>query len=333
MSMRLLTLILLAAVSSAADFPTAEISNGQIKAKVYLPDAKNGFYRSTRFDWSGAIGALEYKGHNYYGPWFKKITDVYDFGYEGDDVISAPFTAMVGPSEEYGVLGYDEAKVGGTFIKVGVGVLRKTEEPRYDHSKTYEIVDGGKWTVKKHKDSIDFEHAVSDSASGYGYLYRKTVRLVKGEPRMLIEHSLKNTGPKPIQSNVYNHNFLVLDNQPPGPDFEITVPFEIKPRREPNKELGEIRGNRIVYLKTLTGKDRMTTSFQGFSDSPKDYDIRIENKKVGAGMRITGDRPLSNVGYWSIKTVMAIEPYNALSIAPSVEFTWNINYEYYTLPK
>ena len=77
----------------------------------------------------------------------------------------------------------------------------------------------------------------------------------------------------------------------------------------------------------------MSTSFQGFSDSPKDYDIRIENKKVGAGMRITSDRPLSNVAYWSIKTVLAIEPFQALSIAPGAEFTWNINYEYYTLPK
>jgi hypothetical protein len=90
---------------AAENFPVAEISNGEIKAKVYLPDAQKGFYRSTRFDWSGVIGSLEYKGHNYYGPWFTKITDVYDFGYEGDDVISAPFTAMVGPGEEFGVLG------------------------------------------------------------------------------------------------------------------------------------------------------------------------------------------------------------------------------------
>src|SRR6266566_230847 len=93
-------LIALSAVTPlpAADFPSTEISNGEIRAKLYLPDAKNGFYRSTRFDWSGVIASLEYKGHNYYGPWFKKITDVYDFGYEGDDVTSAPFTAMIGPA-------------------------------------------------------------------------------------------------------------------------------------------------------------------------------------------------------------------------------------------
>src|SRR5437762_10985330 len=93
---------------SAQNFPSHQITNGQITAKVYLPDAKNGFYRTTRFDWSGAIGSLEYKGHNYYGPWFSRITDIYDFGYEGPakDVISADFTAMVGPVEEFGAVGY-----------------------------------------------------------------------------------------------------------------------------------------------------------------------------------------------------------------------------------
>jgi len=35
-----------------ADYPEARISNRQIKAKVYLPDPKTGFYRGLRFDWS-----------------------------------------------------------------------------------------------------------------------------------------------------------------------------------------------------------------------------------------------------------------------------------------
>lgn len=332
-----LTLLLVApGVFPAADFPTAQIANGQIEAKLYLPDAKSGFYRSTRFDWSGVIGSLKYKGHDYYGAWFQKITDVYDFGYEGPDVVSAPFTAMVGPAEEFQsngkALGYDDAKPGATFIKIGVGVLRKPEEPRYDHSKPYEIVDGGKWTVKKNPDSIEFAHEITNPSSHYGYVYRKVVRLTSGKPQMVLEHSLKNTGTRPIQSSVYNHNFLVLDKQAPGPDFVITVPFQIQARRAPAKELGEIRGNQIVYLKTLENQERMTTAFQGFSDSPKDYDIRVENRKVGAGFRVTGDRPLTNVALWSIKTVMAVEPYIAMTVDPGGEFTWKLTYDYYTLP-
>ncbi len=37
---------------SAVGFPEAEISNGILHARLYLPDSEKGYYRSTRFDWS-----------------------------------------------------------------------------------------------------------------------------------------------------------------------------------------------------------------------------------------------------------------------------------------
>jgi hypothetical protein len=322
----------------AQDYPSVEIGNGQIRAKVYLPDAEKGFYRSTRFDWSGAIGSLEYKGHNYYGPWFAGTDPkVWDFTMETSEVISAPFTAMVGPAEEFNTdgtaLGWSEAKPGGTFVKIGVGVLRKpANDDHYDHSKPYDIVDGGKWSVKNNQDSIEFTHVLNDPADGYGYVYRKVIRLVPGKPEMVIEHSLRNTGSKEIVSTVYNHNFLVLDKQAPGPDFTITVPFQLKPIRPLNPALGEVRGNQITWVKTLEKTDRMAGRFGGFSDKASDYDIRVENRKVRAGFHVRGDHPLTNLALWSIRTVLAIEPYNSMSIAPGKEFDWKLNYDYYTLP-
>ena len=335
-----LTLVLMAsavALLPAADPPKAEIANGQIRVKVYLPDAANGFYRSTRFDWSGVVYSLEYKGHNYYGPWFQKIDPkVYDFGYDASGVVSPPFTAMVGPGEEYltagRALGYDEAKPGGTFIKIGIGVLHKTDDSRYDHSKAYDVVDGGKWKVQKGRDYIQFTQELTDPTTQYGYEYQKTLRLTKGAPQMVLEHRLKNTGSRPIETSMYNHNFLVLDRQPPGPDFTITVPFQMEARRAPDEKLGEVRSNQILYRKTLENEDRMSTTVSGFGATAKDYDIRVENRKVGAGVRITGDRPLSNLSLWSIRTVLAIEPYITMTIAPGAEFSWKITYDYYTLP-
>jgi hypothetical protein len=323
----------------ASDFPSAEITNGQIQAKVYLPDPHNGFYRSTRFDWSGVIGSLTYKGHDFYGAWFHKIDPaVYDFNYDDQGVVSAPFTAMVGPGEEFNTdgtaLGFAEAKPGGTFIKIGVGVLRKPDDSKYDHSKAYEMVEPGKWTAKRNRDSVEFTHILTDTTSGYGYVYKKTVRLIKGKPQMVLEHSLKNTGTRPMKSTVYDHNFLVLDKQAPGPDYSIIFPFSIEALRPPNKDLAEIRGNQLVYLKTLSDKDRVSVgNIRGFGDTAKDYDIRVENSKVGAGFKVTGDRPLSNLGFWSIRTVLAVEPYIAISIDPGRDFTWNLTYDYYTLPE
>jgi hypothetical protein len=336
-----------------AEPPAAEIGNGQIKAKIYLPDPVHGFYRSTRFDWSGAFASLTYKDHNFYGPWFYRIdAAVYDLGYDEKGVVSAPFTAMVGPVEEFGTdgaaMGFAEAKPGGTFVKIGVGVLRKPmagEPPvppppagragpdRYDHSRTYTLMDPGKWTVRKKRDSVEFTQELNDAADGYAYIYRKVIRLLPGQPQMVIEHSLRNTGNKPIQSTVYDHNFFVLDHEGPSQDLTITVPFPIDSPRPPTAGLLEVRGNQLVYVRTLVGEERATATIHGFGESAKDYDIRVENKKLGAGYRVTGDRPLSNIAVWSIRTVNAVEPYISLSIDPGKEFTWNLNYEYYTLPR
>ena len=221
-------LVVAAGLVSAQSQPSHQITNGEITATVYLPDAKNGFYTTTRFDWSGAIASLKYKGHDYYGIWWSKITDIYDFGYEGPskDVISADFTAMVGPAEEFGALGYNDVPAGGLFVKPGIGVLKR-DEMNYNHSRPYAIANGGKWDVKTSRDAVEFTHTLSEPSINYGYVYTKVVRLTPGKPQMTISHVMKNTGSKPIATNVYNHNFTTIDKQHTGPDIEITVPWQM----------------------------------------------------------------------------------------------------------
>ena len=165
--------------AAAAEFPEAEISNGQITANMYLPDARNGYYRSTRFDWSGAVYSLRYKGHEFYGTWFDRIDPkVINWVHQGAEIVSGPCSALAGPVNEFQIpLGWDEAQPGGTFIKIGVGVLRRGEG-NYNRFVPYEVVDPGKWSVKRAADSIEFTQELSEPASGYAYVYRKAVRLV-----------------------------------------------------------------------------------------------------------------------------------------------------------
>ena len=63
--MRILLVMLLALVQAntpAPDAPTATIANGQLRASIYLPDAKTGYYRGARFDWSGQVSSLTWNG-------------------------------------------------------------------------------------------------------------------------------------------------------------------------------------------------------------------------------------------------------------------------------
>lgn len=318
----------------ADDHPSAAITNGQIQATIYLPHAEHGFYRGTRFDWSGVIGSLRAGGHAYYGPWFTKTDpSVHDFIYQGKDIVAGPCSAISGPVDEFVPVGWSDSKPGGTFIKIGVGALRRPDDRPYDNYRLYAIADPGKWHIERNSASIDFVQTLSDSSTGFGYSYRKTIQLTPGKPEMILRHSIRNTGTRTIKTTVYNHNFLVLDGQPVGPGDVITVPFQIKSPHPPDKRLADIRGNTIVYLSRLQDHDTVATPIEGFSDSARDNQIRIENTALGAGMTIQADRPLLSESLWSIRSVIAMEPFIAVSVEPGQEFKWTATYEYYSLPR
>jgi hypothetical protein len=346
-------LLSFAFIAIAGETPTASISNGVIRANLYLPDTENGYYRGARFDWSGSIASLEANGHSYFGVWFPR----YD---------PKLHDSITGPVEDYAPLNYTESKPGETFVKIGIGVLKRTDEPQYRFSNPYELLDTGKWTVRTRPDFVEYQHQLNDPKSGYAYIYTKTIRLTLGKPQMTIEHNLKNTGTKPIETNVYNHGFFMLDSQPTGPDITVTFPFDVKATRDMNG-LAEARGKQIVYLKTLQdadpaaagattpgasstggaaanpgaargggpgrgGRQSASTLIEGFSADPKDFDIRVENHKTGAGVRITGDHPLWRLNFWSVRTTVCPEAYVEVKADPGKEMSWRLTYDFYTAP-
>jgi hypothetical protein len=330
-----LVLALGGGVLFATAAPEVEIANGLVKATIALPDAESGFYRGTRFDWSGVITSLESQGHTYFGRWFKAhdpaLRDV-EFRADLDGFAAGTPSAGTGPVEEFSnPLGFAEASAGGTFVKVGVGVLRKPDEAKYAWFTRYQIVDPGTWSVRSRRDAVEFEQTVG-TGSAYGYRYRKTVRLSKGKAELILEHSLRNTGRQVIETPVYAHNFLVMDGQPSGPDLAITVPFDI---REAADKLGilKARGREVAFLREPDKDERAAVSVAGFGNDPKDYDIRVENRRTGAGVRITADRPLARMIVWAIRPTHCPEAFLDVRVEPGREFTWRITYEFYDLPK
>jgi hypothetical protein len=72
----------------------------------------------------------------------------------------------MGPVEEFltnGMgLGYEEATPGESFVKIGVGAIRKPEETTFRQFETYDIADNGKWTIHKTSDSVEFTQDLTD---------------------------------------------------------------------------------------------------------------------------------------------------------------------------
>ena len=293
--------------------PEAEISNGLIHAHLYLPDADNGYYRATRFDWSGIINDLEVNGHHYYGQWYEKYSPVIN-------------DAIMGPVEAFDPIGYDGIKSGGSFLKIGVGFVTKPDDGPYNFATYYPIVDGGKWHTKVKKNRVQFEQILKGTE--YAYDYCKTVKLVKNKPIMVLSHTLKNMGTKTIETSVFDHNFLVMDKQLTGPGFVVTLP--LKPNEQLNARMqayAELQGNQLLFLKDLDGKN---VSFKDLTNgNGADYNLKVENHNTGAAVKITGDKRISKLVFWSASKTICPEPYINIKVEPGKTFTWNITYEYY----
>jgi hypothetical protein len=306
----------------APPFPQTEISNGIIKAKILLPDPENGYYRGTRFDWDGVVESLTYQGHNFFGKWF----DHYD---------PTSHDAIMGPVEEFRTgetaIGYEEAQPGGYFLKIGVGLLRKPDAQKYSSYRTYRIMGTGKRVVRPESDRVFFEHDLSNG-EGYAYVYTKTLRLPRGKPELIIEHSLKNVGRRIIDTSVYNHDFYMIDNQPAGPSYRIV--FTFKPQAKNDlKDLVEIHGNEISFKRELKSQgESVFTPIDGFGSLPKDNDVTVENAAAKAGVREIGNRPLSDFNFWTIRSTVCPEGYIHMRIDPGKTFKWKITYRFYTLP-
>jgi hypothetical protein len=303
------------------NFPHAEIANRAIHASLYLPNNETGYYRGARFDWSGVIASLKFDGHEYFGKWFEHYDPT------NHDCITGPVEEFRGDD---GALGYAEAKPGGLFVKIGVGLLEKPDTRPYTFSRRYRIVQTGKRIVRPEPDRVTFVQELTDGA-GYSYIYTKIVRVVSNKPELIIEHRLRNTGQRVIDTSVYNHDFYMLDHRPSGPEFRVQFPFDLH-TTDDLKGLVQLRGKELIYTRPLESGDAPFANITGFGNNVADNDIRVEDRKTGAGVRERGSRPLSKVNFWSIRTTVCPEAYIHMRIEPKREFRWSIRYDFYTIP-
>lgn len=301
------------------DVPQVEISNGLIDVHLYLPNADNGYYRATRFDWSGIIPHLEYDGHTYFGKWFKN----YD---------PKVHESVMGPVEAFSPIGYDEAQVGEAFLKIGIGTLVKPDELSYKAFKTYEFSNSGDWNVIKKSNEVLFKHSLQ--ADGFSYEYKKTIHLSKGKSEMILYHELTNTSKETIKTQMFNHNFFFIDSQTIGEGYVVKFPYEIeaKGRIKGINEFAGIENNEIKFLKEIPdGKQVYIESVNGYDQQSNQYEFSIENRESGAGVKVVGNSPLDKMVFWSAHKTICPEPYINIEAEPGETINWNITYTFYSI--
>lgn len=316
MSRSLLLLLLACAPLPAADFPTRTLKTDDLVVTVYPPDKDKGMYRGTRFDWSGVLD-VQFGKHKLFGPWLGNPDP------KNHD-------SIVGPCEEFGMfvnpLGYDDAKVGGHFLKIGVGVLEKPKEEKYRFMHTYPIAKTEPWKIETTDKLMTFRQTIATDF-GYGYTYSKSLEL-KGRT-LVIGHTLENTGTKPIHTDHYNHNFFNVDGDAVGKNYSLDFPFEPKASKPVERfaELVKLDGKSFSFTGALD-KGTIYGGLVGFDGTVKTNGVTMKHKPSGVTVRVTGDKPLKQFQVWGMSTTICPEPFIGLKIEPGKSDSWKWTYEF-----
>lgn len=300
-----------------AAYPATNLQTKLLNVRLYLPDAQKGYYRGTRFDWSGLVSRVEYGGHSFFCE-FKTEHDPLNH----DDIC--------GTAEEFGIESapsYAQAKPGEPFIKIGIGVLERADDSPYAFWKRYKIRTPGYWATAVSPDTISF-HQQLHGPNGWAYEFTKKVSLSSSEPELRIARRLLNTGTQTIDTDHYDHNFLRIDGVPAGTNY--TIEFKFAPRFGTDSRTQgcvDLKDKSLVFSKEPAPDQAIWVRLEEFKE-PSDNWIRIVNHATGATMTITTDQPLSKLVFYSSGGVLCPEAFVKLDIPPGHSREWATTYRF-----
>ncbi len=313
----LLALLLLASPATAQDYPKAAVTGQSSAFTLYLPDDAKGFYRGTRFDRGGVVADWKVNGATLFHAW-KGTHDPAN----ADDI--------TGPCEEFDQAGpadYAAAKVGDTFVKIGVGELRKVKDEPYQFQKAYPVVNPGKRTLTVVAGKYTFTHEVA-AKSGVGYTLAKTVESADDATAAVLRlrSTLTNAGTRPLTTRVYNHNFFNVNRDPIGPNYKLEFAGKLRVTKSESR------------YDELAGKDAGALTFRGKLDAGQvyaeygdllstPYRFTMRHAPSGTAVEVSSDRPMSAFRVWGLSTVICPEPFVSIDeLQPGQSFAWTTTY-------
>lgn len=243
----LLLLLLLPVIAVAYSNVTLSSLGGDLSVVVFLPHGihptEHAYYYSSRFEHGSMIGSIFHKTrdgntHELYGNDMWRIPHnsnwpesgaglASEFGV-GDDGDFCNWRC--GWNEETditnGLLGYQEAKMGDSFLKIGVGELLKGSCPDCDSSEDYKFnspymfAKTPKWEMLESSEtSVSLEHKAV--LNNFGYKLHKQINLV-GDT-LTVTSTLHNIGAEHFSTAWYSHNFFTCDGTAVGPGYELDL--------------------------------------------------------------------------------------------------------------
>lgn len=273
-------------------------------------------YAYSRFDWTGKIVSVKYKG--------VEICSVENSADKTSNCIGKGFY------NEFGIqsaIGFDEIEKGQWFPKIGIGLLKKVTDI-YDFSAAYKIKPAKFKVVEQHNQLLLECH--QEAHMGYAYVLTKKIQL--NEMGFSINYCLQNKGSKTISTNEYNHNFISLAKKKMDRDILLTFPFTVNPKlfvKTVNPEnLVEINEGSFSFK----GTPKEQFFFENISGT-KSVNAAWEliNQENNIGIRETANFKTSAINLWGWQQVICPELFYEIKLKPGAVKNWTRTYEIFNI--
>ncbi|MEX0652685.1 MAG: hypothetical protein WD534_05355 [Phycisphaeraceae bacterium] len=302
------------------DYSFLELRNEHVALLVMEPDEAHGFNRASRFDRSGMVVlAQTAEGHRFFGP----VRDP-----EGHD--PARDDHVAGTAEEFDMQappGYDAAAAGEGFVKIGVGVLQRTDEEDYFFREDYPMLDPGRWRIEREADQVVFTHDL-EGPGGYAYRYTKQVRLLAEQAGFVITRTLANTGERVIRTRHYGHHFVRIDGAAPGPGYTLSFGFDAEPGEGWRDEGRAVWRDGTLAITEPVAGGSIWGPVVGYDPAQPAHHAVTVRHAAGGSVTFEGDRGLDELVFYSGGEAVCPEPFVALTIEPGERERWRTTYTF-----
>ena len=311
-------------------YPETRLENRVLRVAVLTPDLVRPFVGGVRFDRAGVVRRVMYRGHVFFDRILRPEVR------PGDP---AHFeSGAIGTAGEFGTTaptGFADAKPGETFVKIGVGELRRTDTDEYGFYKTYSLVAAGTWkTAFAQRDGKTFRVVQTHelhAGRGYAYRYETVIELPRADaPLLRITRRLQNTGQKTIQTDHYTHHFAGMDTAPIGADYVLrfpfraaaSVPFDPEAVDFAVREGETVVAPRAVLTKAIYGE------LAGYPAKPSAHAVVVANRASKTTLHISGDRAPCAIHVWGTDRVLCPELFVPVRVVAGQETRWVTTYRF-----
>lgn len=319
---------------------TLKSNDDDLSVVIYLPNtikpSERAYYLSSRFDWGSMIGSITRKRtnpntgdketHTLYGTkqwrlphdpfWAESgVGLASEFGV-GTDGSLCNFMCGWNQNNEVtnGVLGYQEAKSGESFLKIGVGELIKgscstcDSAEDYKFNSPYQFARPPVWTMEKgdKSNAIVLSHEAVLEDKQLGYRLEKHITL--NDDQLLVKSVLTNLGSSPFSTAWYSHHFFTCDSHPAqkgySADFDLastngeyrepttwswSTPLENYASVYVHHFPGGEEAVRVKMERGVESKVRIKAEFEKDEDSKGEFTLRACNTKIKETIPEVGD--------------------------------------------